>query len=185
MNKIFVSIISIFALLLVFQSINIPVYDKKIYIPYWTVYPLSLIVLLFLFWKMQEIKETKLHEMILKFRSYIRAYLEKKNAIKSDNLLLEFPEQIRGNKDLYYINNSLVIMTNNHTMNNEFKPGGYYLKMNRYRYYWLYLVTGLKVIFDYKYVSDCFLLAVSILLLMLLIYKTLILASLHQNYTHS
>ncbi len=125
--------------------------------------------MLFIFWTIRDVRRNKSNAITLEFRKYVREFLERRGAIKKDNLLDDFPGVIHPAKDLYMINGKLVMQTENKTIDGEYKPGGYVLDLSNIGIYWLYIVTATKIIFEYEYFLDFILISWGVLLILMLI----------------
>ncbi|CAM4477797.1 MAG: hypothetical protein LEGION0403_FIIPPAGN_02830 [Legionella sp.] len=86
---------------------------------------LILLIILFVYWVIEEIKANNIFQTgVLLFRSKFRCYLETKNGNKVEDLKKIYPE-IGTHKDLYYIEETLILKTTDITEDGKYRPCGY------------------------------------------------------------
>ncbi len=106
----------------------------------WIIYLISVFVnLILLFWIHSHKKcNSHFNKINLQNKDILKALLLKKNAIKTENLLDIFnSENFTNEKDIYYINNCIILKSTNIIDNGIKKYPGFYLKISPAHYWFL------------------------------------------------
>lgn len=134
MKKCFAAILFyITAILITHNNISIPIFGVNVNLTQG--YGLKIIsvilIFLFIFWTIEEIKANNIiHAGRLLFLNYFRDYIKSsKPGANVSNLIEPYDyNQILQNKDLYYIDGTLVLKTTNIFENDKYKPEGCFIK---------------------------------------------------------
>lgn len=143
---------------------NVPILLVKIIVLF--------LIPLFTYWTINEIK-LKLIPTYCKnsFYNCIKKYMENKKANKVENLLLQYPNQINDNKDIYYLDGKLILKTSNITENGALKYPGYTKTIGRIEYCIVYLSVYTKVLCDINVFLYIFLTVSGFILFLTLLYQ--------------
>jgi hypothetical protein len=132
---------------------------------------LILAIFIFFFGTCEEIKKNNvINEWWRLFHKKFRGYIEAKNGKKIDNLKKLYP-QINKTKDIYFIENVLVVKTSNITNNDSYEPCGYTLQISKMKYYFLLIINAVKASLNFEILPYVGLLLGSLLIVIALLIK--------------